>query len=221
MQGFSDFERIDSRKALCYPHWANQLLVPLTTVRPQDSLMPGTALSIPLQSTSTRRRVSRIRWAVACLTVLMLLPDIASAKKKPHRTPRPEPELKILELKISPNPYTISAGSVEFSALVQLPKELNGATLLEVSSLVSSPSKTSIRFLSIRKPLEPHAASEDGAERPRVSVVLIWDGMDHKKAPAETGVYHYELRAKLLRDGEKGPRTQMVAWPKRGTLEVK
>lgn len=151
----------------------------------------------------------------------MLVPAAASAKTKPDRAPRPEPELKILELKVSPNPYTIADGSVEFSALVQLPKELDGATLLEVSSLVSSPSKTSIRFLSIRKPLDPHSASENGAERPRISVVLAWDGMDHKKTPAETGVYHYELRAKLLRNSEKGPRTQMVAWPKRGTLEVK
>jgi hypothetical protein len=162
-----------------------------------------------------------MRWTAACLAILLLIPVASSAKTKPSRAPRPEPELKILELKVSPNPYTISSGSVEFSALVQLPKELDGATLLEVSSFVTSPSKTSIRFLSIRKPLEPHSAPEEGAERPRTSVVLTWDGMDHKKAPAETGVYHYELRAKLLRNGEKGPRTQMVSWPKRGTLELK
>jgi hypothetical protein len=65
--------------------------------------------------------------------------------------PRPEPELKVLELKVSPNPYTVSAGSLEFSALVQLPKELDRATILEVSSFVSSPSKTSIRFLMRRR----------------------------------------------------------------------
>jgi hypothetical protein len=29
------------------------------------------------------------------------------------------------------------------------------------------------------------------------------------------------LRAKLLSNGEKGPRTQMVSWPKRGTLEIR
>jgi hypothetical protein len=29
------------------------------------------------------------------------------------------------------------------------------------------------------------------------------------------------VRVKLLANGEKGPRTQMVAWPKRGTIEVK
>jgi hypothetical protein len=153
--------------------------------------------------------------------MILAVPPSVSAKGKKRRAPRPEPELKILELKITPNPYTVSAGSVEFAALVQLPKELNGATLLEVSSLVTSPSKKSIRFLSIRKPLEPHSAPEQGAELPRVSIVLVWDGMDHTKAPAEAGLYRYELRAKLLANDEKGPRTQIVAWPKRGTLEVK
>ena len=105
--------------------------------------------------------------------------------------------------------------------MIQLPKELNGANILEVSSLVSSPSKTSIRFLSVRKPLEVASGGQDAAEQPRVSVVLTWDGMDHNKAPAEAGLYQYELRAKLLSNGEKGPRTQMVSWPKRGTLEVR
>jgi len=158
---------------------------------------------------------------LVCVAILFVFPLDASAKRKRNRAPRPEPELKILELTVSPNPYTVSAGSVEFSVLVQLPKELNDATLLEVSSLVSSPSKTSIRFLSIRKPLEPHSVTEKGAEPPKLSIVLTWDGMDHTKAPAEAGLYQYELRAKLLLNGEKGPRTQMVSWPKRGTLEVR
>lgn len=158
---------------------------------------------------------------MACLVIALLLPATSLAKTKPNRAPRPEPELKILELKISPVPYMVSAGSVEFAALVQLPKELNGATLLEVSSLVTSPSKTSIRFLSIRKPLESHSIPVNEADFPRISVVLAWDGMDHNKTRAEAGLYVYELRAKLLINGEKGPRTMMVSWPKRGTLEVK
>ena len=161
-----------------------------------------------------------LAWTMAC--VILLLPaDAAWAKSKPAKAPRPEPELKVLELKITPNPYTVSAGSMEFSALVQLPRELDGATILEVSSLVTSPSKTSIRFLSLRKPLEVPAATPISTEPPKVSVVLTWDGMDHTKEPAEAGTYHFELRAKLLSNGDKGPRTLMVSWPKRGTLEVK
>ncbi len=162
-----------------------------------------------------------LAWTMACSTLFVLSPDAVSAKAKPTKAPRPEPELKVLELKISPTPYTVSAGSLEFSAVVQLPKELDGATILEVSSLVSSPSKTSIRFLSLRKPLESSVATPVSTEPPRISIVLTWDGMDHTKTPAEAGTYHFELRAKLLSNGDKGPRTLMVSWPKRGTLEVR
>jgi hypothetical protein len=162
----------------------------------------------------------RVAWVLLCAALLLWTPPAASAKSKPHRAPRPEPELKILDLKVSPDPYTISSGSLQFSALVQLPKELDGATLLEVSSLITSPSKNSFRFLTTRKPLEPHAASTDGAA-PQISVLLTWDGLDQKKIPSGAGLYQFEVRAKLLANGEKGPRTQMVAWPKRGTVEVK
>jgi len=162
-----------------------------------------------------------LAWTIAGSMLCMLSVGTASAKAKPAKTPRPEPELKVLELKISPTPYTVSAGSLEFSAVVQLPRELDGATILEVSSLVTSPSKTSIRFLSLRKPLESSAATPVSTEPAKIPVVLSWDGMDHTKSPAEAGTYHFELRAKLLSNGDKGPRTLMVSWPKRGTLEVK
>jgi hypothetical protein len=163
----------------------------------------------------------RVAWVLLCAVLLLWTPLAASAKSKHHRVPRPEPELKILDLNVSPSPYTFSSGPLQFSALVQLPKELNGATLLEVSSLITSPSKNSFRFLTTRKPLKPHAASTDGAAAPQISVLLTWDGLDQKKLPSGAGLYQFEVRAKLLANGEKGPRTQMVAWPKRGTVEVK
>ena len=160
-------------------------------------------------------------WTLLCAALLLWTPPAVSAKSKPHQAPRPEPELKILDLKVSPNPYTVSSGSLQFSALVQLPKELNGATLLEVSSFITSPSKNSLRFLTTRTALEPHTASTDGTAPPQISVVLTWDGLDQKKIAAGAGLYHFEVRAKLLANGEKGPRTQLVSWPKRGTIEVK
>lgn len=177
------------------------------------------ALSSPAHSQGLRLCFTGI---VVATLLLLCRPEFAMAKSKPNRTPRPEPELKVLELKINPNPYTVSGGALEFSASVQLPKDLAGATLLEVSSLVTSPSKTSIRFLSIRKSLEPQDIAVSGnGERPKLAITLTWDGMDHKKTPAGPGEYLYEFRAKLLTNGEKGPRTLMVSWPKRGTLEVK
>jgi hypothetical protein len=163
----------------------------------------------------------RIVWILLCALLLLWTPLAASAKSKPQRAPRPEPELKILDVQVSPNPYTISSGSLQFSALVRLPKELNGATLLEVSSFITSPSKNSLRFLTTRTALEPRAVSTDGATPPQISVHLTWDGLDQKKTPSGAGIYQFEVRAKLLANDEKGPRTQMVAWPKRGTIEVK
>jgi hypothetical protein len=174
------------------------------------------------QYTTTGSQLPSAAWCALCLLLVLTSPLESSAKSKPHRAPRPEPELKILELKIAPIPYSMTDGPLEFSAFVQLPKDLDGATLLEVSSFVTSPSKTSIRFLSIRKSLEAHVSPASGSgELPRLSIVLTWDGMDHKKTPAGPGQYQYEMRAKLLANGEKGPRTLMVSWPKRGTIEVR
>ena len=156
-----------------------------------------------------------------CLCLTTVLPIEGVAKTKPPRVPRPEPELKIVDLSISPTPYAPSNGPLMFAVTVQLPKELNGATILEVTSLISSPSKTSLRFLTHRQPVQVPAAANGGTERPKLSIQLSWDGQDHRKQEAGPGTYAYEVRIKLLADGEKGPRTMMVAWPKRGTLEVK
>jgi hypothetical protein len=142
------------------------------------------------------------------------------AKTKPSHVPRPEPELKILDLNIAPLPYTPANGPLKFSVTLQLPKELNGATILEVSSLISSPSKTSLRFLSHRESVQVPAPAAVGTP-PRLALQLSWDGQDHRNQLAGPGTYAYEVRIKLLADGEKGPRTLMVAWPKRGTLEVR
>ncbi len=156
-----------------------------------------------------------------CLCVAAFLWEEAWAKTKTPRAPRPEPELKILELTVSPTPYQPGSGPLNFAVTVQLPKELNGATILEVSSLISSPSKTSLRFLSHRQPVEIPAAAPVATGSPTLSLQLSWDGQDHRKQLAGPGTYSYEVRLKLLANGEKGPRTLMVAWPKRGTVEVR
>jgi len=166
------------------------------------------------------------RWAALCFLVgcmtglIALTPVDGFAKTKPPRVPRPEPELKIVSLDITPTPYTAGTGPLEFSVNVQLPKELNGATVLEVSSLISSPSKTSLRFLSHRQALQPQSI-KPGEARTTLPIRLSWDGQDHRKQLAGPGTYAYEVRIKLLANGEKGLRTMMVAWPKRGELTVK
>ncbi|MGB4895358.1 MAG: hypothetical protein WBO94_12680, partial [Nitrospira sp.] len=54
-----------------------------------------------------------------------------------------------------------------------------------------------------------------------VQVDLVWDGLDHNKQQVPVGSYEYEVRVKLLSNGEKGQRTQMLSWPKRGKFVVK
>ncbi len=154
-----------------------------------------------------------------CLTAF--LPADSFAKVKSSRVPRPEPGLKIVGLSIAPTPYTLGNGPLQFSVTVQFPKEVNGDLILEVTSLISSPSKTSLRFLTHRQPVLIPSAGNGELERSTVSVELAWDGQDHRKQLVEVGTYSYEVRTKLLANGEKGLRTVMVAWPKRGILEVK
>ena len=163
-----------------------------------------------------------VPWSgVLGLCLSLLIPIDGVAKQKQPRTPRPEPELKIIELNIAPTPYTPGNGPLQFDVTVQLPKEVDSTMLLEVTSLISSPSRTSLRFLTHRQPVEPFPAGAGEHERPKVSIALLWDGQDHRKQLAGTGTYSYEVRTKLLTNGEKGPRTTMVAWPKRGTVKVK
>ncbi|MGC4097477.1 MAG: hypothetical protein QM706_10205 [Nitrospira sp.] len=158
---------------------------------------------------------------VLCGCLTAVFPADSLSKVKSPRVPRPEPELKIVGLNIAPTPYTLGNGPLQFSVTVQLPKDVDGSTILEVTSLISSPSKTSLRFLTHRQPIQVPSDGNGDTERSRVSIELAWDGQDHRKQLAEAGTYSYEVRTKLLANGEKGLRTVMVAWPKRGLLQVK
>lgn len=180
---------------------------------------------------SIARRVSH----VATLAILLFIctvalpnaqPTDALAKTKSKSSvPRPEPDLKILSLNTAPIPYNPQEGAFHFVATVQLPKEVDEQLMLEVSALVTSSSMTSLRFLSIRQPVNEHVQTIPSAngETPQrhVQVDLTWDGLDHNKQQVPVGSYEYEVRVKLLSNGEKGQRTQMLSWPKRGKILVK
>jgi len=133
------------------------------------------------------------------------------------RPPAPEPDLQILNVTLSPDPYDPGEGTAELAVEVELPASLDGKMLLEVSSLISSPSKRSVRFLFIREPVAFAAA--DGARRR--TVTLTWDGTDQNAQLVSQGRYAYEVKAKLLAVSDKGPRTLMQSWPKRGIIDVK
>lgn len=184
----------------------------------------------PAERAPIRSRAAAVLCALALL--LIGIEDQALAKRK--RGPVKEPDLKILSVTLSPLPYDPKGGSLDLAIRVRLPRELVGAPVLEVSSLITSPSMRSMRFLSLRQPVGP-AVQPDGSASPStaesradgdataglIEVTLTWDGTDQMKQVVGQGRYQYEVRAKLLASDENGVRTQMVAWPKRGLLEVK
>jgi hypothetical protein len=181
----------------------------------------NTSITPSLRQSGTR---GLAKYSIALLAVCgyltFCLPVDSDAKVKLPRAPRPEPELKIVGLDIAPIPYTTGNGPLQFSVTVQLPRAVERDMIVEVTSLISSPSKTSLRFLTHRQPVRMSSAANGESERSRISVELAWDGQDHRKQLAGMGTYSYEVRTKLLANGERGLRTVMVAWPKRGTLKV-
>ncbi len=166
------------------------------------------------------------------VTLALAHPGESDARRKSQ--PSAPPPLQITAVTLSPLPYVPSKGPLHVAVEVELPRDLDGATILEVSSLISSPSKRSMRFLSARQPVQPGppegasapasleaaAPSADPARRPTAVVRLSWDGTDQTKQQVTSGKYSYEVRAKLLAVGENGPRTYMVSWIRRGVLDV-
>ncbi len=146
--------------------------------------------------------------------------DAAAKRKAPYR---PQPDLRIVSVTPDPLGYRTGEGAVDIAVAVELPKDLDPRTLLDISLLIASPSKTSIRFLSHRQPVE--ALSLPAADLPdaksRTTVVLTWDGTDLHRRAVTPGAYDVRIQAKLLAIGENGPHTHMVSWPKLTVMDVK
>ena len=138
--------------------------------------MPPSQTTLPHDPVWLWRRIAGSIFLSLCM--LLIGPLHADAKTKQRLVPRPEPELKIIDLKVSPVPYAPDRGPLEFTMIVQLPKEADETLMLEVSSLLTSSSMTSLAFLSNRQPLNSHTP------------VIITGGTDAKG----------ELQPKLVQD---------------------
>lgn len=125
--------------------------------------------------------------------------------------------VKISDVVISPEPFLIGKSPVTFSMLVELPSNLNGANVLEVSALISSPTRRTMSFVAHRRVL---ASSSSGGGASTVPVMLVWDGKDQYRQLVPDGSYYYEIRAKLMEDEGFGPRTKIVSHRVQGTLDV-
>ncbi|NKB80741.1 MAG: hypothetical protein GKS05_02370 [Nitrospirales bacterium] len=124
---------------------------------------------------------------------------------------------------MDPVPFIPGKDPLEITVEVELPEKMKGKNenrqnILEVSSLISFPTKRSIRFLAHRQQvvLLPQQTAKQ-----RAYSVLRWDGKDQSDEFVEAGQYEYEVRAKLMAIGEHGPRTTMVSIRARGEVEVK
>lgn len=143
----------------------------------------------------------------------------AKAKAKAH-----PPDLKILSVDPTPLPFVVTARPLTLTIMVELPKTLPEEALLNVTTLITSPSKSSIRVLESRQPLTDKAvtdaAIENGSPR-RIEVVQTWDGTDQTKRVVSDGTYNYQVVAKLMAPGKNGPLTRETSWKRRGSFEVR
>lgn len=151
---------------------------------------------------------------VLIIVMISLVPPVEGKRKKKSYKAIP---LKITSISTSPIPYVPGHGSLTITVDVVLPEQLNGADLLEVSSLISFPSKRSIRFLFKRHSLQ---AMRKNRKEMSVRTTLSWDGTDQTNQLVEKGAYNYEIQAKLMVNRHDFPRTAMVSLKKRGALVV-
>ena len=158
-------------------------------------------------------RLSIMAVGISVLVFSVLMTPVEGIGKRT----RGGPALKILEVASAPSPFEVGMGELTFSVVVELPKRLNGANLLEISALISSPTKRSMRFISQRIPLVVEGQSHGN---PRVHTTLIWNGRNQEQELVGAGVYRYEVRAKLMDEQGNGPRTKVVSLRSRGTVEV-
>lgn len=151
--------------------------------------------------------------SIVTLLALLSTPAALDAKRK---TPSPPP-LKIVNVATSPVPFTPGNGPMSIIVEIELPEDLSEVEVLEVSSLISSPSKRVIRFLFSRQPLD-HVVMEHG--KPRMKTTLLWDGKDQARRYMTEGTYAYEVRAKLMAAENGFMKAKIVSRRAHGTVEV-
>ncbi|MDR4500945.1 MAG: hypothetical protein MRJ96_05790 [Nitrospirales bacterium] len=125
--------------------------------------------------------------------------------------------LQISQVTTSPEPLEVGNGALTFSTVVQVPTNLSGLDVLEVSALITSPTQRSLRFLSRRITINAQTPNRVGR---RISTDLVWDGKDQSRMFVAPGTYHYEVRAKLMAEKDVGILTRMVSRRFRGMVEV-
>ena len=134
------------------------------------------------------------------------------------------PELKILSVEAAPAPFFLNEHPLTLTITIALPKSVPGDALLDVTTLITSPSRTSFRLLTSRQAVAGDAAAgTNGAKSVplQVQVMQSWDGTDHTRHLVADGLYDYQVQAKLLVPGKNGPLMREASLKKRGKFEVR
>jgi hypothetical protein len=121
------------------------------------------------------------------------------------------------EVATSPNPFIIGQSPLTLSLMVKVPLSGIDGKVLEVSALITSPTRRSMSFVSQRLSL---AEATQGGQVAVVPLELVWDGKDQYGKLVADGSYFYEIQAKVMEDEGYGPRTKIVSHRVQGTLEA-
>ena len=135
---------------------------------------------------------------------------------KPNKGPATSP-VKISDVVVSPDPFILGKSPLKLTLLVELPSSLRGANVLEVSAMITSPTRRSMSFVAHRLLVDE---LETKGKNLTIPVELVWDGKDQYHQLVADGSYFYELQAKLMEDQGNGPRTKIVSRRVHGTLEA-
>ncbi|MDR4460328.1 MAG: hypothetical protein MRJ67_07390 [Nitrospirales bacterium] len=149
-----------------------------------------------------------------CLTIGLAFSQQVDAKRKARPATSP---VKISDVVVSPDPFILGKSGLKLTLLVELPSSLRGANVLEVSAMITSPTRRSMSFVAHRLLVDELEAK---GKNLTVPVELVWDGKDQYHQLVADGSYFYELQAKLMEDQGNGPRTKIVSRRVHGTLEA-
>jgi hypothetical protein len=164
-------------------------------------------------------------WTLGTVLVVCLLGspgnDLSHAARAKAKS-RP-PDLKILSVNPAPLPFVPNGSPLTLTIKVELPKVIPEDALLDVSTLITSTSRSSFRLLSSRQILpttgDPDLSDEDTRQ---IDVVQTWDGTDNNDRVVVQGMYDYQVQVKLMVLNKSGsPLTRLSAWKKRGNFEVR
>jgi hypothetical protein len=145
---------------------------------------------------------------------MFFLCEQVDARKKKTRFVSP---VKVEQVATSPDPFIIGQSPLTLSMKVKVPLSSVESKILEVSALITSPTRRSMSFVTQRLPLAE--ATQDG-KLDLVPVNLMWDGKDQYEKLVADGSYFYEIQAKVMADEGYGPRTKIVSHRIQGTLEA-